>query len=265
MTWEIASLDHTKGDAESLCMQIMAVKVMDEPEKPLFHAITKHWLGDRHILQFLPQYKVEVCKWVTNLLPFLQHRKDMVAVKELNKHFTAAAVAHSKLCKWDEEVGMAMSMQDHMLEGCDDEADLEYNITSAQVKILGMEELLAVASNPQAAAAGLMVVEQQVALDMITIEDGTNDSISTFHPHAKMQQKMARVLKKKPLPAVAATAGQPPMDNMMTEALHLTMVTLATKIGTLEHMMMKLINHLDPETPQTSLICKKTKQKFTDS
>ena len=202
---------------------------------------------------------------VTNLLPFLQHGKDMVAVKELNKCFTAAAVACSKLCKWDEEAGMVMLMQDHMLEGCDDEADPEYDITSAQVKILGMEELLAAASNPQAAAAGLMAVEKQVALDVIIIEDGTNDSISTFHPHAKMQQKMARVLKKKPLPAAAATAGQPPMDDMMTEASSLTMVTLATKIGTLEHMMMQLINHLNPEMPQTSLVCKKTKQKFTNS
>ena len=265
MTWEITSLDHARGDAESLCMQIMAIKVTDEPEKPLFHAITKHWLGDGHILQFLPQYEVEAREWVTNLLPFLQHGKDMVAVKELNKYFTAAAVACSKLCKWDEEAGMVMSMQDHMLEGCDDEADPEYDITSAQVKILGMEELLAVASNPQAAAAGLMAVEKQVALDAIIIEDGTNDSISTFHPHAKMQQKMARVLKKKPLPAATATAGQPPMDDMMTEASSLTMATLATKIGMLEHMMMQLINHLDPEMPQTSPVWKKTKQKFTDS
>jgi hypothetical protein len=132
----------------------MSIKVMDKPEKPLFHAITKHWQGDGYVLQFLPQYEVEACKCITNLLPYLQHGKNMAEIRELNKHFTAAAVTCSKLCHWDEEQCMVISMQDHMLEGCNDEVDSDYDIINPKVKIMGLQELLDATSKPSTKAVG---------------------------------------------------------------------------------------------------------------
>ncbi len=187
----------------------------------------------------------------------------MVVVKALNKCFTVAAMAHSKLCQWDEDLGMVMSMQDCMLEGCDDEADPDYDITSPQVKILGLQELLDSAAKPTE-AAGLMVAEQQAVVNMIVIDDATNDSILTFHNQAKTKQK--RLAKKKMQGAAAIMAVQPPqVDEMMTIALGLTLETVSARLDTLSDMLAILIHHIDPEEmPQASPKWKKTKSNLTD-
>jgi hypothetical protein len=80
---------------------------------------------------------VEAHECITNLLPYLQHGKNKAEIRELNKHFMVATITHSKQCHWGEEQHMVVSMQDHMLEGCNDEVDSDYDIINPMVKILG--------------------------------------------------------------------------------------------------------------------------------